>query len=121
MSDAVPNARGAREEKEDFIAPVLMPLPPARFYFLFGKPLETGTLPGRGKEKEAVEKMYQEVWKEGGKEGGKEGMGAEVKCVSLWSLLFPSCRVTWTTITTHPPSLPPSLPPSGQARGGARD
>ncbi|KAM3567635.1 hypothetical protein VYU27_010224, partial [Nannochloropsis oceanica] len=60
MSDAVPNARGAREEKEDFIAPVLWPLPPARFYFLFGSPLETDTLPGRGRDKEAVETMYQE-------------------------------------------------------------
>ena len=73
MSDAVPNARGQREEKEYFIAPVLLPLPPARFYFLFGAPVETDTLPGRGKEKEPAEKMYQEVRQEGGREGREQG------------------------------------------------
>jgi hypothetical protein len=36
LSDAIPNARGD-DSPEDFIAPVAIPLPPSRFYFLFGK------------------------------------------------------------------------------------
>lgn len=36
LSDAIPNARGDAFP-EDFIAPVLAPVAPARFYFLFGK------------------------------------------------------------------------------------
>ena len=62
MSDAVPNARGERsgEKKEDFVAPILFPLPPSRFYFLFGSPVETGKVAGKAKKEEA-EEMYAEV------------------------------------------------------------
>ena len=108
MSDAVPNARGQREEKEDFIAPVLLPLPPARVYFLFGAPVETDTLPGRGKEKEPAEKMYQEVRQEGwreGREGRRDGLAKEC------NYFFP--RILLSRIIVNLPSFfPPSRPPS---------
>ena len=40
LSNEIPNARGSRGVKEDFIAPISIPKLPSRFYFLFHEPID---------------------------------------------------------------------------------
>lgn len=103
-SDATPNARGDARP-EDFIAPVVLPALPSRFYFKFGTPVDAAAAVAadarRGEgagvlrkeaERAAAQRVYQDVktevnvvvchtnvW------GGKKWRGAFV-CV-LWGAI----------------------------------